>query len=264
MNDQTAQQLCELNNSFYHNNAASFSETRVAPWSGWRRCVALVREVLETSSSVYFTESARQRGLSVFDLACGNLRFELFFNAEMPHASITYYAVDNCSSLLPDMPDLCLNYQDLDILNLVCQGIAIQEYLEAPPCDLSVAFGFLHHVPTLEYRREVLLSLIKQTCPGGLVIVSLWQFMNSEELAEKAQLTHQHALKELDLPSLDKNDYILGWQNTPKAYRYCHSFSDAEIDELVASLVGKAHILSRFKADGRTEDLNTYLVMRVC
>jgi hypothetical protein len=45
-------------------------------------------------------------------------------------------------------------------------------------------------------------------------------------------------------------------------YRYCHSFSDAEIDHLAASVAPEATVLSRFTSDGRTNALNTYLVPR--
>jgi hypothetical protein len=81
-------------------------------------------------------------------------------------------------------------------------------------------------------------------------------------MACKAQVVHEKARAELDLPDLDENDFILGWKNIDGAYRYCHSFVDDEIDALVASVADKATLIDRFCADGRTGDLNTYIVLK--
>jgi len=108
-----------------------------------------------------------------------------------------------------------------------------------------------------------LLSLIEQTRSGGYVIISFWQFLNNEVLREKARITHEHALKELGLQELDDNDYLLGWKNIPGTYRYCHSFSEAEIDQLMEAVADKATLTSRFVSDGRTNNLNTYLILKV-
>lgn len=265
MDNKTALELCKLNNSFYCNNASSFSETRNAPWDGWKRCLDSARKVLEKTQRLSSSGVTEGEGLSIFDLACGNLRFESYLTARLPDACMHFYTVDNCSELAVDAglnaPEV--NHQQLDVLELLCQGKSINEQLDAPLCDLSACFGFMHHVPGVGYRKEVLLSLIQQTLPGGLVMISLWQFMKNEELREKALSTHERALGELGLPPLDQNDYLLGWQNLAGVYRYCHSFTDAEIDELVESVAEKVNVVARFAADGRTDNLNTYLVMQV-
>lgn len=43
MTRTTMRALCQLNTEFYERNAASFSQTRAAPWEGWRRCMAACR-----------------------------------------------------------------------------------------------------------------------------------------------------------------------------------------------------------------------------
>jgi hypothetical protein len=159
-----------------------------------------------------------------------------------------------------------VDYQNLDVLEALQQGQCLSEQFTAPPCDLSVCFGFLHHVPLAAWRAEILRSLVAQTRSGGTVVVSLWQFLNDDALARKAQDTHARALAELGLPLLGAGDYLLGWQDRPGVYRYCHSFSEAEIDQLVASVTGDGaavDVLSRFASDGRTHNLNTYVVLRV-
>jgi hypothetical protein len=157
-----------------------------------------------------------------------------------------------------------LHYQSLDILNVLQESLQLDEHLTAPLCDLSVSFGFMHHVPLQKYREHVLTSLARQTRSGGFIIVSFWQFLNSAGMARRAQTTHERALHELELPSLEEGDYLLGWKNVPGAYRYCHSFSGAEIDQLAASLTRDvpASVISRFTSDGKTGNLNTYLILQ--
>ncbi|MDR1088853.1 MAG: hypothetical protein LBL23_06260 [Coriobacteriales bacterium] len=268
MNNQTALKLCTLNTTFYRRHAASFSQTRKAPWKGWQRCLESIADFGELPAS-----------LMVFDLACGNLRFEAFLSSALPETALTFYTVDNCAELVAEMAELdplvppvlnhrapaapVFNHQNLDVLDLVCRGIDVHGYFQAPPCDLAVAFGFLHHVPTAEYREKVLLALVEQARPGGCVMASFWQFAQEKGGAAQALDTHLRALAELELPPLDAGDYLLGWQARAGAYRYCHSFTDAEIDRLVDRLQDTAELVARFKADGRTGALNTYLVLQV-
>ncbi|MCL2757158.1 MAG: class I SAM-dependent methyltransferase [Coriobacteriia bacterium] len=266
MNTETAKILCELNNAFYRKHHASFSKTREAPWPGWRRCLEVVegRFKQQDSEQDYRLGEGMTR-FSVFDLACGNLRFETFLSAEFPEADISFYAVDNCEGLVPQTP--VVQFQSLDILDILLKGLRLQDLITAPRCDLSVCFGFMHHVPLVSQREEILANLIAQTRSGGYVFASFWQFLNNEALASKAHATHERALKELGLENmrgdLGSNDLLLGWENKPGAYRYCHSFSESEIDELVGSIDGKATLVSRFVSDGRTNDLNSYLVLQV-
>jgi SAM-dependent methyltransferase len=214
-------------------------------------------------------QTGNKRTLAVFDLACGNLRFEDFLTSALPETTFAFHAVDNCDSLVPPMSNV--SYQSLDILDALQSGPCLNDRLVAPLCDLSVSFGFLHHVPLREYREEILANLVRQTRPGGFVIVSLWQFLNDEALAKRAQTTHERALEELGFPALDNNDYLLGWQNLPGTYRYCHHFSESEIDRLIESVAPKttrasapsASLIARFTSDGRTANLNTYLILKV-
>ncbi len=128
--------------------------------------------------------------------------------------------------------------------------------------DLAVCFGFFHHVPTTAARETLLRALVRGVRPGGGVVVSLWQFANSPDLVQRARETDARARAELGLPQLDAGDYLIGWQNKPGAYRYCHSFTEQEADALAASVEGEAETVARFEADGRTGNLNAYLVLR--
>lgn len=142
---------------------------------------------------------------------------------------------------------------------------ALARRMNVPGCDCSVSFGFMHHVPTQALRAAVLDALVSQVRPGGLVAVSFWRFMEHEALAAKAHETTAAGLKYLGLnpESVDEGDHLLGWKETEGPYRYCHSFTSEEIDCLVFAVAGKAKLVARYKADGRSEDLNEYVVLQV-
>lgn len=270
MNTETARALCDITSAFYRDNAASFSSTRHSAWAGWERAL----------DQAGFTMN--KPPAQVLDVACGNMRFLDFLEKRYPECSFDYRAVDNCSALAggaehgeaPGADDSAaaskrastVHFAGIDIAGALL-GKGQQHTLAAalrgdPLADLAVCFGFFHHVPTMPAREDLLRALVGSVRPGGTVVVSLWQFANSPDLARRARETNARARAELGLSQLDAGDYLLGWQNKPGAYRYCHSFTRQEADALVASVEGKAEPVARFEADGRTGNLNAYLVLR--
>lgn len=324
MRRDTIEMLRAIDNEFYREQARSFSESRRAPWNGWRRClddlnswaslsdptqVSLLdatsyaslnsTKPLSRSDSIETSSSSVAEQLSsvsvadntlpfhhVLDLACGNMRFESFCvekignkaQTDMPHASghcasnklPTFYAVDNCDALVPSMASAALKaairYRSIDIIKaLLNEDNLNKTYNKSgiPLCDCSVSFGFMHHVPSFAYRERVLKSLVNQTQHGGYVAVSFWQFMNCAALANKAQITHERASHRFDLSDLEPNDYLLGWEKNPDVYRYCHHFSNDEIDRLLATVADTTTVADRFVSDGRTNSLNSYAILRI-
>lgn len=265
MDDATVEILTALNTDFYRRNAASFSQTRRAGWPGWDRCLVFAGQC---GAFAPFDAKMPTRGLeegcSLFDLACGNLRFENYLVDTFPRANFSFHAIDNCGDLVcPEGSGLPLRYQELDVMGALLRDPDLASVIEAPRCDMAVSFGFMHHVPSKRYREAVLRALVEQTRVGGCVVVSFWRFLRSDQLARKAALTHEQALRERSLPALEAGDYLLGWKNILGEYRYCHHFTDVEIDDLVASVSPAVREIARFSCDGRTADLNTYVVLEV-
>ena len=284
MNVETARKLRDITSSFYRENASSFSSTRHASWAGWSRCLdsmglgsgspltasdggiseeaALESSHPEGGASVVGRLS--RKPLRVLDVACGNGRFLRFLQEALPDAEVEYFAVDDCEQLVleglaSDADNVA--FQKLDAVSCLMEG-SFEHAIEAPSVDMAVCFGFFHHVPGSDARAALLGALVDSVRPGGYVAVSLWQFAKSPELAAKAIETTAKARAEYGLPMLDEGDYLLGWQNRPHAYRYCHTFSDEEVDRLVCTVGDRAQLVSRFEADGRTGTLNSYLVFR--
>lgn len=254
-----ALRLCALTGEFYRANAESFSQTRQSPWQGWVRLL----EVMDA-------RAAERELLRVLDVACGNLRFERYLADALPGRMLSGWAVDNCEPLVEAGersefgPLSRIAFQNLDVIERLSGG-RLRESLEAPDasCDLAVSFGFMHHVPLERWRVELLRALVAKVRPGGFVAVSFWRFLNSDKLARKAKETTSRARAELGIPELPPNDYLLGWQDTQGLYRYCHHFDEPEIERLLAMMADSADLVSRFEADGRTGNLNEYVVLRV-
>lgn len=294
MDARAARELIALNNRFYEENAASFSATRSAPWQGWGRCLDVARCELGFDAGASTGRGSgdaaeRLSTLRVLDVACGNLRFEDFLAHEIPNVACECFAVDSCATLADageregessGVP--VVRFRELDVLALLVDALegagaasakvdqlarTLAGAFDVPPCDLAVCFGFMHHIPVRGWRMAVLRALVECLRPGGVVCVSFWQFLDDERLARKADEATVRAAGDMRLAQIvrafNQGDCLLGWQDRQDSFRYCHHFSDAEIDALAASVAGRARTIARFRADGRSGDLNEYVVLQV-
>ncbi len=306
MTRATVRALCQLNTEFYERNAASFSQTRTAPWEGWRRCMAACG--FDDSDGAALDQPVdAQIADSVLDIACGNLRFETFLANAYPHIDWSFFAVDNCEPLVASgQEDIAkkVHFTCEDIVSNLLEGLPAAEPANIPalaaatPFDLVVSFGFLHHIPSFDLRQQFLLEALSQVKPGGYLVVSFWQFLNDPAKRAKIEQTHAEALAffascaetrandrdaldrgagssssgnpDLSCPkltaffadSLEPNDYFLGWKNEPDNYRYCHHFSNEEIDRIITALAPHATVVESFSADGKPGNLNRYVVFK--
>ena len=255
----TARELSRLTGDFYARTSASFAQTRTTPWSGWQRVI----DELGTCG----TADGPAASLRVVDLACGNLRFERLLagaasEGRVP-SPIEVHALDSCDAMLDEPPitGVAVTYTHLDIAEVLFAGDALQDTLGTHVADLAVCFGFMHHLCLPTHRQRVLEALVESVVPGGMIAVSFWQLSKSERLLGKARAVTELAVTQYGLYGLEEGDYLLGWQDRTDVLRYCHDFSEQEIDDL-AQAVASAEEVARFSADGATGNLNRYLIMR--
>ena len=270
----TAEILCKITDDFYAAQAQSFSATRLAPWEGWER-------VLEEVGLHPATDASLEQGLfrnasvpfTALDVGAGNLRFFKYLREQLPAEwQLDLYAVDNCEAMLPDEEALAnempyVRFEKVDVLQRLIHGADLADAIEAPACSLVTSFVLMHHVPGAALRADLLDALLRMTAPGGYVAVSFWQFMHNADLAAKAQQTHVEALAALQInPAvLDSGDFLLSWQDEipgPGTIRYCHSFTSDEVGALAAQVKDLANVVAHFEADGRTGNLNQYLILQ--
>ncbi|WP_172136222.1 class I SAM-dependent methyltransferase [Adlercreutzia sp. ZJ473] len=297
MDPVTAQRLSDLTSDFYRRVSASFSETRSRAWEGWERVLeacgitgnaedadergrvsrpegagerARANGRADASAGAHVAAAAPEPTLRVLDLGCGNLRFERFLAARAG-GPVEAFAVDNCAPLVAQgtrdaLPEgVRVRFQPLDVMGTLHAGEDLARALDAPACDLAVAFGLMHHVPTFGQRVRVLEALASHVRPGGHVSVALWQFARSGRLRAKAAAATARgcAACGIDPGELGEGDCLMGWQDEQDVFRYCHHFDEAEVDALARALEPRAREVARFSADGRDVPLNRYLVLRV-
>ncbi len=273
MERRVANILNAATSRFYAEQAQSFSQTRQAGWPGWAKCLPYLESVAASTTTLL---GLANPSLNLMDVACGNLRFESYLKMKCPELTVELSAIDYGADLLnqarPDLLDevsskiKLASFQDLDLITQALDQTPLLDIHSAVQPDALVCFGFMHHVPGASTREFVLRSLCELVRPGGVIVVSFWQFMKSPKLAEQAQDLREQALLDLQLDEedLEVGDHLLGWQKVSGVYRYCHSFSNEEIDALILALAntGCAELEAQFDADGRTGNLNKYLVLR--
>jgi (p)ppGpp synthase/HD superfamily hydrolase len=113
----------------------------------------------------------------------------------------------------------------------------------------------LHHIPSVEFRLEIL-NIVRQLLkPDGLFVHSNWQFLNSEKLRARIQPWEAASISESDI---DAGDYLLDWRSDGKGLRYVHHFNEDELQELAAAT--GFQIKNVFYSDGETGNLGLYQV----
>jgi tRNA (uracil-5-)-methyltransferase TRM9 len=121
--------------------------------------------------------------------------------------------------------------------------------------DCILALAVLHHLPGLELRCQVLGKIHQRLAPGGIFILSAWQFLNSPRLAARVQPWER---LDLSQAQVDPGDYLLDWRQGGYSLRYVHQFSSSELETL-AQTTG-FNILEEFYSDGENQHLGLYQI----
>lgn len=293
-------QLNALTSEFYAREAASFSATRQAPWHGWEGAWEAIAEndpafasrplsVLDLGcGNLRFERFLAKRvagplSICAVDNCAALAREGLDLYETSCEPDDPYHTGDRlaraCSTLNAGAaPSASVTFQELDMVEALLDG-TLAEHLPHGSCDLAVAFGVMHHLVTFEHRAAVLESLIASLRPGGFAIVSFWQLLNDPRRAEKAAAVTADGRARHQLPPFAPGDFLLGWQHAENVFRFCHHTPDGEIDALLQAcgvalhadtapddpstpFDGPFHEIARFSADGKTGNLNRYIVLQ--
>lgn len=156
-------------------------------------------------------------GSKVLDIGCGNQRFAKF--------------VPECKVIGID------NTFNADIKLDIVQAL-LDNNFPSVKCDAAVAFGLMHHIPDYDLRLRLIKYMLEQ---ADIAIITFWQ------IGEKQLKKVEH---------IEGEDYYLHWQDRSDVRRFCHNFTNEEVDQVIEDI--KINVVDRFVSD----NANLYLVAR--
>jgi SAM-dependent methyltransferase len=121
--------------------------------------------------------------------------------------------------------------------------------------DVALAFALLHHVPSAALRERFLAEARDCLAPGGLLMLSVWDFLQVRRWDRRLVPWSQIGLDEGDL---ETGDYLLDWRHRGRALRYVHRFTQPELEAL-AGAVGM-RVVETFRSDGEGGQQGLYQV----
>ncbi len=256
------ERLLKLNREFYATVADDFDATRLNLPMGMVRVLNYVRTLINPQSAIHNPQST----IRVLDAGCGNGRF--CWALEMLETPLEYIGLDADGRLLAlarqhatklhyvktqfmveDLARILINTTDMERF-----AIRNSQFV---PFQIVTCFAVLHHIPSYTLRQSIINRLSSTIAPGGKLILSNWQFMNSPRLVAK-QI--DWATIGIDANDVEAGDALLPWNQGSYAVRYVHQIDEDEMRQLATS--AGLTIEEFFYADGKEGNLNLYAVCK--
>ncbi len=232
---QLVERLLALNRTFYAEFAGAFSGTRSSAQSNLNRIVTYISP-----------------GVKALDIGCGNGR--LAQKLDQAGLDITYLGVDFSAGLIELARSAPLRRVNAAFCVADVTHPGWSQSLPGAPFDVAVMLAALHHIPSFDLRRDVLRDIGAVLRPGGLLIMTNWQFTRNERLRKKIVAWQTVGIDERDL---ETGDALLDWKRGGTGYRYCHLLTEGEVERMAAQ--SGLDVVEQFHADA---DLNLYSLLR--
>ena len=238
MKPEITAKLIALNSEFYQTFASHFSSTRLRLQPG-------VLRILDGISPE----------AGIFDLGCGNgeLARELL---RRDHRG-KYIGLDFSQELLDLARRGVAGHSNFYFIhaNIVDPNWRSSLTILQPRFTIITAFAALHHIPGRENHLRILDAIRDMLNPGGQLIHSNWQFLESPKLRERILPWETVGLSDEDV---DEHDYLLDWRRGGIGYRYVHYYTSAELHALAEETGFK--IIGLFTSDGEGNKLGLYQI----
>lgn len=251
MNRDTVLALNEINRAFYSSHAAAFSATRQSAWQGFERALPWIRDARPAHTV--------QR---ILDVGCGNGRFAEALLGALD-ARFAYLGIDASEELLAEPRARLADRPGLHFAAHDFVADTLEPALGTGCFHTILLLGVLHHVPGRATRQRLLAECAQRLEPGGVLVLTLWRFEQLERLRKRLVPWEELPARggpALDLAELEPGDHLLPFGPGAGALRYCHALSDDESRDLLASV--PLERMDTWLADGETEDLNAWCVLR--
>lgn len=234
--------LNQINREFYATFAASFSETR-------SESAQELQVILP-----YIADGAR-----VLDIGCGNGRAAALLGRQ--RRGVTYVGVDASEEMIGSARRKAQGAE------FVVADITRPDWTDCLPgraggqpeprtFDCVLMLAVLHHIPGNDVRARLMRQARELLAPRGRLVVSTWQFMDSERMRKKIVPWGTVGIDEREL---EPGDVLLDWKRGGAGLRYCHWIGKDELDALAAQ--ASLNVVETWRAGGREGDLSLYAVL---
>jgi tRNA (uracil-5-)-methyltransferase TRM9 len=240
MDESTVERLLALNREFYAAFVDQFAGSRT------------LADPALTGILPHIPAQAK-----VLDVGCGNGRLALLLDRERPGA--TYVGLDAVPELIEVARSQAANLNSVTAQFHVAD-IARPNWssvIESLSIDTIVCLAVLHHIPSFDLRLRVVREMRRVLAPGGTVILSTWQFLDSERMRRKIVDWSEVGMAEGDL---EPGDYLLDWKRGGRGLRYCHLVDKDEVERLTTE--SGLRVRETFRAGGREGDLSLFAILQ--
>jgi SAM-dependent methyltransferase len=232
MDPAVVHRLLALNHDFYANLSEPFARSRARPQPGFQRLL----------------EYLPRPCTRILDVGCGEGRFGRFLQDQ--DAVGQYVGVDFSEDLIrharAETPGT-YHVRDLSRPGSL-------EGLGQFPAIACLAV--LQHIPGRANRIRLLREMGAHLEQDGRLVLSTWQFLDSERQRRKIAPWGAADLAEADV---EANDYLLTWRSGGFGLRYVTFVDLPEITALAWD--AGLRLLDHFRADGREGNLNLYTIL---
>jgi SAM-dependent methyltransferase len=233
MENEIAQKLLLLNQKFYDGLAEPFAESRSRPQPGFFQILDQLPNPCD-----YF-----------LDVACGEGRLGRFLLARR---KIRWYTGVDFSDEL------------LTIAQAITMGDFHRRDLSRPGSlyglgtyDCVACLAAMQHLPGHISRINLLNEMKLCLNPEGRIIISNWQFLESERQRQKIVTWDKVDISENDV---GPKDFLLTWKRDGYGLRYV-SLIDEEETAVLAEAAG-LKIINQFRSDGKEGNLSLYTILK--
>ncbi len=229
--------LNALNRDFYTRFAQAFSDARPVNRTNLSAIMPYLR-----------------RCVKLLDVGCGNGR--LAYRLDEEGLRLRYVGVDVTPALLAIASERKHRLKQVEAdfrVADICSPAWTDALREVAPFDGAVALAVLHHVPAFQLRSGIMQQVYDLLCPGGIFVLSNWQFDRSSRLRKKILPWQSIGIDERDL---EPGDALLDWKRGGSGLRYCHLVSPVEMEALAGG--AGFHVTRQFEAD---EGMNLFTVL---
>ena len=218
MDTKYAKYLIAETKNYFSENAEAFSGSRNYLWP-------------ELEDLKKYTKE----GERILDLGCGNGRLAKL----LVEKKIDYLGIDNCAPLVKLAQENFLSYSQINFQ----VGDILQIPVGKNNFDAVFCLAMLHHLPSVDYRRQALEEMKRVVKPDGKIILMVWnlyQYRYWKYLIKYSLYKLFHKDLSLIIPDLsagqmDFGDLFIPWHlsNREIVQRYYHAFCFKELKKLV-------------------------------